>query len=455
MFKEMYNYFTRCGYMDYLYRLLQQNDHSKVVIAILNVFTKSKILHKWAKVTKCDSRSTGFREKGNGEYRQHNYCEALKWYNKAITSATENSTALKLGFSNRSALCYTVKAYKACLNDIDICFKIGRTDQPLADKLTQRKRECERWVWIIDCQLMVEKGSFSGTVFDFKVERNPQIPCASRDVDVVKENDKLKVVAVRNIEVGTVVAMETAYACELADTNQYLACYYCHKFDFNLIPCDKCCEVMFCSENCKARCNIEFHNIECHIMHLLSQGGINNTVEIQATIKMRQMCSSWAEFIKASKKIGAERMKESSVNEIYNENNKFSVLCFDDDLHFLYGRLCNVCFISAAIIYYLLEVPSFFPEKRELKDKAIQALARVMVNMYLYCIKITIQNSSKNADTGTISRDTMCNVGFFSFTGKLKHCCDANLLVLGLNKKIALIAAKPIKKGDELTISYM
>lgn len=58
-------------------------------------------------------------------------------------------------------------------------------------------------------------------------------------------------------------------------------------------------------------------------------------------------------------------------------------------------------------------------------------------------------------DTKLISiRHEAPNYEWFSFTGKLKHCCDANLDVLGLNNKVALIALKSIKTGDELTISY-
>ncbi|XP_026318426.1 SET and MYND domain-containing protein 4-like [Hyposmocoma kahamanoa] len=455
MLNGIYDYLTMRGYMGQLYELLRQDDYSKIVIAALDALTKTKVFVELVKVTKNDQRSTEFRIKGNEAYLNSNYRDAFRWYNNAILCATENSRALKLGYSNRSALLYTIKAYKACINDIDTCFNIGPSDHLLAERLTQRKNNCQRRQWIADFQVLMERDTFGGTFFNFNVERNPQIPCASLDVDIVKETDKLKAVAVRNIGVGILVALEKAYACQLDEENQYMACEYCHKFYFNLIPCDKCCEVMFCSEICKQRCNREFHNDECQIMHFMNGIGSGCRLAVRATIKMRNMCSSWSEFIEASKNIGAKRMKESSVNEIYDVNNKLSMLCFDNELHFRYGRLCNASFMTAMAIHFLLRLPSFFPEKQVERVEAIQAFAQVMVNLGVHYTKINIQNTTKYFNTEKVTREMVCNIGWFSFTGKLKHSCDANLLVLGLNNKIALIAIRPIKKGDELTISYV
>lgn len=436
--------------VDKIYESLQQDDYSEVVLAALSVLTKTGQMPKIGRETKCEIKSTSFRKKGNDKYQYRNYRTTLMYYNRAILFAPENSKALMLGYSNRSALLYAIKAYKACLNDIDICFNMGCTDQSLADKLAKRRRECYRNILRDDKRLIIDN-----TFFKFDVKRNPQIPCTILDVGVVKNTNKLKIVAARDIKVGTVVAQETAYVCKLGFTHEHLACFYCHKFDLNLIPCDRCCEVMFCSETCKVRCNKEFHDIECQIMHCIKfpQTGPLCKMNIKAAIKMRQKCSSWKEFTEASKNIGVERMERSSVNEIYDVNNKFSLLCLDNDLHFLYGELFNSSIFTAIVIYYLLEVPSFFPVKQEDKDEAIQAFARVMVNLCLFCRPLEIINHTIDAVTG-ILKYANPNFGWFSFTGKLKHCCDANLLVLGLNNQVSLLAIKPINKGDELTISY-
>lgn len=455
MTKQIFDYLIKHGCMDQIYESLLQDDYSEAVLAALGVLTETGQMPELSKVTKCETKSTLFRKEGNGKYQKHNYREALIWYNNAILFAPENSTALKLGYSNRSALLYTIKAYKACLNDIDTCFNMGCTDQSLADRLAQRRRECRENISRDHKRPIVKRGTFGGTFFNFDVKRNSQIPCVSHDVGVVKETDKVKAVAARNIEVGTVVALETAYVCELELGHKYLACFYCHKFDLNLIPCDKCCEVMFCSETCKVRCNNEFHDIECQIMHCIkfTQGGASCKMKIKAAIKMRKKCLSWQEFIEASTNMGPERMKKSSVNEIYDVKNKFSLLCFDNDIYFLYGQLCDASFLTAIVIYYLLQVPSFLPERQEERDKATQAFARVMVNLCLFYRKVEIVNFTMDPDTGILGH-TMPNFGWFSFSSKLKHCCDANLLVLGLNNRVALIAIKPIKNGDELTISY-
>ncbi|XP_049876340.1 uncharacterized protein LOC126373972 isoform X2 [Pectinophora gossypiella] len=49
----------------------------------------------------------------------------------------------------------------------------------------------------------------------------------------------------------------------------------------------------------------------------------------------------------------------------------------------------------------------------------------------------------------------IANYGWFSFIGKLRNSCNPNVLAVGLNKKTALLAIAPIKRGTELTISYV
>ncbi|KOB52277.1 Uncharacterized protein OBRU01_22980, partial [Operophtera brumata] len=46
------------------------------------------------------------------------------------------------------------------------------------------------------------------------------------------------------------------------------------------------------------------------------------------------------------------------------------------------------------------------------------------------------------------------NYGWFSMSSKLKHSCEPNLMVLGLNDSVGLVALRTIKKGEELTISF-
>lgn len=455
MIAGIYENLAKHGHMDRIYEALQHDDYSKAVMAALDVLTNTGQMPKFDKEKKCETKSTMYRKQGNEDYVNNNYPEALICYNKAILFAPQKSTALTLGYSNRSALLYHTKAYKACLNDIDTCYKLGLTDQFVRDKLERRVKECTPNLWA-DIGHEMNKVTFGGTFFNFNVPRNHQVPCASLDVGVVKETDKFKVVAVKNIDVGTLVSLETAYACELRPEVNYLACYYCHKLDLNLIPCDNCCDAMFCSETCKVLCNREFHNTECQIMHCFKffELQFGYKMIVKSVIKMRQMCSSWAEFIEASKKIGAKRISKSSVNEIYDVNNKFSILCNDHDIHFFYGQLCNISFKTSFLIFYLLGVKSFFPENHEVRDEAIKAIARVLVDLNFSCINVTIIHSSRNLDTKTITTNSTTNIGWFSFTGKLKHSCDPNLLVIGLNNKVALIAIKPIKKNDELTISY-
>ncbi|KAJ2940398.1 hypothetical protein O0L34_g77 [Tuta absoluta] len=170
---------------------------------------------------------------------------------------------------------------------------------------------------------------------------------------------------------------------------------------------------------------------------------------------MKQLCKSWKELIDASMIIGEDRMRTSSIKENFDVNSKFSLLCHNSTNHFVHGEVFNQSFSFGITLRDLANLPSFFPKEADERNAAIRALARIMMHLYLSYRKIEIINAAKDMSSGNFTSMELPNSGWFSFAGKLKHSCNANLLLMGLKNKIALVAIRPIKKGDELTISFL
>uniref|UniRef100_A0A1E1WDH3 SET domain-containing protein n=1 Tax=Pectinophora gossypiella TaxID=13191 RepID=A0A1E1WDH3_PECGO len=455
---DLINYLSENGHLDHVYKVL--DDPSEVVVTLMKVMNETGTMPQCVEDFKSESISNMFRLEGNQAYKAKHFGLALESYNKSLSYAPTQSTAMKLAYGNRSALLYTLKQYTDCMNDIDTIFSMGCADFDLAERLNQRKNQCEKMAKASsDLETNSIKNGLAGKFFNFDVKRHPEIPCASTDISVIMESGLPKVVAAKDIQVGTLVSLESPFVCELNASNYWIACHYCHKFKFNLMPCDGCTVALFCDEICKKKCYIEFHNIECQIMSCFhSQHGIiGGNMNIRAALKMKQKCKTWKELITASFSIGEDRMRNSCVSDIYDKESKFSMLSFDNNLHFVHGKTIN-CGVPCAIeLHYLKGVPNFWPTCEDEKDEGVRAFARIMMKLNLFYPPVLIRNiclDALNVHSGNLVTSSH-NFGWFAFTGKLKHSCDANLLALGLKNSIALVAVHPIQNGSELNISYL
>ncbi|KAI5637818.1 hypothetical protein NE865_09473 [Phthorimaea operculella] len=429
---------------------MQSLRSATVVITAMNALKNVEEL-KFIEIHKSEKASIFYRSEGNKFYAAKKFRSALECYNRSLMYAPKNSHAMKLAYSNRSALLFTVEAYTASFSDIVTVFSMGLTDKKLIQRLQVRKLECLRLAWKDN---LLFGDEWERNLFKFDVKRNAQIPCASKNVDVVTESGFPKIVAARNTPVGTIVAIEQPFVNALHEGNNYISCHYCHKLSLNLVPCDECCEVLFCDEECKKNAKYEYHNIECKVSHKFVSGP-ESKMGLKAALKMRKKCKSWKELVDASTNIGADRMRSSSVRDIYDVNSKFSLLCYNFTDVYVHGQIFTQSFVYGTILNELANVPDFFPKKSEEKDAAMRAFARIMMHLFTSYRKIEVPSVAKDFATGILTAHIQLNFGFFSFASKLKHDCNANLVVLGLNNNIALMAIRPVKTGDELTISFL
>lgn len=450
------DYLKQCGLnIDDVYKALSNPDMSVIVMMVLDVLRKTNNLPDViSNESKCEIKSTAFRNEGNRAYASSKYQSALICYNQALLFAPQGSRPLKLAYSNRSALLFKVQAYNACLNDIDTCFSLSCPPDIIA-KLTTRKQEARNNEWAEKLAKHTSRTVFTEQFFLLNERRNPQIPCASMDIGVIVENHVPKIVATTDIKVGAVIALETAFVSTSDPLNARFSCYYCHKMQLNLQPCEGCCYALFCDEICRENCMTEYHNIECQIISVFDNliTGTWVRMAFKALLKMKQM-SSWPELIAESHKMGMSRIKTSSINEIYDSNSKFSLLNIEDDRHFLHGPMYNHSMKCAFLVYYLERVSGFYPQLPEEREEAKRAVGRLLMFLSLHTTNhLMVPSTTVKAQDNSEFQD-IPNWGWFSFLGKLKSSCYANVLIAGLNKTIALVSQQPIKRGTELTVTY-
>ncbi|CAH2093205.1 unnamed protein product [Euphydryas editha] len=451
---SFHHFLTTNNLVDEIYDAMEKDDLSEIVMTAMKVLKTTNSLRPLNTIIKSAQMSEKYRNEGIKMYKNNDYKSIFLIYNQAILRAPKNSRELKLAISNRSALFYKLKVYKACLRDIDTCFEMGCPDDILI-KLKKRRKDVKKLIAVEDFKqkylhCCVDK------FINCNIKRHPLVPCASTHVEFTG-SDSPKIVAARDIKPGSVVSCEKAYICSTNYNYTLTACYYCQKYALNLIPCDNCCFAMFCDNICKDTCYHEYHKWECPIMEAVKLNCQSPTANLmfKVVLKMRSKCMSWKELIDASYSTGLDRMRTSSIGEIYNGNNLFSVLNVRNDKPFVYGILCNSSFICAGLLHYLEEIPLFYPRDSNEKQKAMQALGRIMLFLSIYQTPTPLfQHMTDPTTNESYSLCNVLNFGIFPFTGKLKKSCKPNLLVLNKNNELILIALRTIKSGEELTISF-
>ncbi|XP_026318429.1 uncharacterized protein LOC113229138 [Hyposmocoma kahamanoa] len=199
------------GLIDDVYKSMSNPDLSVIVMKMFDILHLINSLPVViTKENKSESKSTEFRNEGNRAYARNKLQSALICYNKALLYAPKDSRALKLAYSNRSALLHKVNALSACLNDINTCFSLG-CPLDIIEKLRTRKEDANSKVWAETLAECSARSIFCEDYFKLIEPRNPQIPCASMDVGVIIENDVPKIVATTDIKVGTPIALEKAF----------------------------------------------------------------------------------------------------------------------------------------------------------------------------------------------------------------------------------------------------
>lgn len=355
---------------DEIYDAINTYDMAKIVRAATNVLKKTAYAPPVYEIEgmianpKCETTSTKLRNIGNERYKAGRYRTALVSYNMALAFAPKDSYEMMLAYGNRSAVMFTIRYFTACQEDIKTCLSMG-CPKSLADKLS--KRSNATLPYMHEELLQTVQSPFINSFFQFDCKRNVDVPCAIADVAFENIDGEKRVIAGKDIRVGTVVVIERAYATCVPAHSSYLTCYYCNKMALRLHPCDGCQKALFCDNECRDLCMKEYHRIECRIVDCLTPPTYEEPVSILMTrsaIKM-SLKLGWDAFITASKDIGASRMRTATVRQTFNSEEPLSMLSYDDNKHLLEGKMFNGSVICSLILDCLNEVPDYFPKGKE------------------------------------------------------------------------------------------
>lgn len=220
------------------------------------------LLHKMSKMRysvdgsfyKNEVNAKRYRELASKQFKKELFMDAMESNNKSLCFAKVGSKSLGLAYANRATCFLKMNMFKKCLADIELAIE-NHYPKDLMDKLEKRKN---------DCLKLMETEEDQSENSDFKLDfnANEMFPCLA-NVVVIQCNDRDSrcMIATADIEVGKTIMVEQCYIGVTKD-DHYKSCNICLKTNQNLIPCQKCTSVLFCSD-CKEN---DLHGTECDIV---------------------------------------------------------------------------------------------------------------------------------------------------------------------------------------------
>ncbi|XP_068990065.1 SET and MYND domain-containing protein 4-like isoform X3 [Neodiprion pinetum] len=260
---------------------------------------------------------------------------------------------------------------------------------------------------------------------------NVKIPCAS-DAIAVEHSAKLvwHLIATRKIKPGEILILEKPHCTILDHWSIYIYCSHCLQISWTLIPCKYCVYAAYYSELCRDKAWNEYHEIECSIMGFLLCFSVPEQywLGVRLTIMISQKGMKLATLKEELAHV--DRFKGPHTKENIND-----------------GKFCNEQYRN---IYTLPNnVGSSFVLK-QLVSVLWCALSICMIGreteMFGKKMEFGASCCSASYDHG-LTLLALCRLA--------NHSCDPNTIEQWYTDYLALYAAYPIEKGEQIFRSYV
>lgn len=377
---------------------------------------------------KSDELAEKYRQIGNRKFAEKKWPESLEWYNRSLCFAENGSKMLGLAYAQRASYFRMIKMYSNCLIDIELakqhCYP--------PDSLVALER------WKIECMdLMRTNNDYRNTLdpnLDFEVNQN--FPSLANVVEI-QYNSKYgrHVIAKDDIKVGKTVMVEQSYLGENF-YDKYKTCIICLRTNKNFQPCKNCTTALFCPE-CQ---NNDLHYIECNFYPgpyanfrgisllrsiLLAKNAFQNVNQLICFVKM----------MLANKKLPPLSQAQANYSSFFNlSKNQNSEI-----------KAQLICLLHRTLLNQP-ELAAFF------KTKSHKRFLMHLIYHHILIIAHATQTIRYKSSDGKLvikSHQLSITASYFN------HSCVPNVCITHKNGFVTCVTIRPIRKNDQLFVTYI
>lgn len=385
------------------------------------------------------------RMAGNEKFKAGDFHAAMAKYNESICLAENGSEYLSLAYGNRSSCFEKMKMFSNCLIDIQLAKDCSYPER-MMQKLNDRKAKCM-------LEMQSEKLILNQPTLSFPADENLSCMANVLRIDVDNQYGRL-ITATQDIPIGSTILIEEDYVRYVVGEN--LKCSSCGKRNVNFIPCEICGGAMFCNELCLKN---NFHQVECEMlvdMDLCSDGNFFPLFVLRSLVVGLSAFSSTTEmmkFVENCRNTDQFETPLSTLSATLKYRAFFKLSSFVPNSIFL--DLCK----EAYFVYQSIKSSS-------LGDKfQTKSHQRFLIHLIIHHSAVLRTNNFTDSDVRTMMifgesfdtthKDSEYEHILLLVTSYLNHSCCPNVAKMKKNNLSICTTILPIRKGDQLFISYV
>lgn len=377
--------------------------------------------------------SAEYRNAGNSAFGRNDWHLAMEWYNKSLCFAENGSENIGLAFGNRSACFFNLKMFRKCLIDIDMALKSNYPERLMA-KLEKRRTDGLKCIEE-DLEFVPREPALS-------FEPSTMFPSMANILQIEKSKKFGRLVKTNaDVAVGETVLVEKAYVNKVI-IDKYVRCNVCYRLETNLVPCKECTGDMFCHQECEWN---SFHKIECNMKTMAKVDEIStfHLQIIRSVLMAVKTIPNIEQLMTFVEKTVAEDPLEIPESEPVDEIAKY--------------RTFLMLWINSKMETNMFNWRVFFIHKTLMDNSDFQAMfaslkhQRFLMHLIGHHSAIIHYNARASIQIIGTSYSTELQPLIAAY---FNHSCAPNVATVRCDNVLAAIAIRPIRKGEQLFISY-
>lgn len=198
------------------------------------------------------------------------YVDAAVQYCNSLKAAAPYSKSSALAYANRSAALYHLKKFQDCIADIDRALNLPYPND-LKPKIIARKESAVAILRKRNQNLAKDDEiEAKAEELTYAHGENPKLPGVSVGIEVAYSSHEGRgLLARKEFQLGDLLFVEEAFFTVPAFETPQIFCHHCIKESLSLIPCNRCCVRIYCSEECEKQAFDKYHRTECALLEIL------------------------------------------------------------------------------------------------------------------------------------------------------------------------------------------
>lgn len=364
-------------------------------------------------------RSIELRNLGNEQFYLENVPKAMDYYNRSLCFAEIDSENVALAYANRSAGFFHMQKYREAIVDIELA-ENAFIPEHMWPELEERKQKCR--------DLIVAGKQRSENVPKLGYDIDENFPCMAECLDLQNSKEFGRYfLAKRDIPVGKIVLSEESFI-GAKKNYESMGCSNCLQLNMNFIACPQCNAAVFCTNQC----------MQLNRTHKWECGTLFNTLDHEIRFQAQ------AVFVAIETFASVDHLIEF-IQNIQKHSDNFPTSLHDATTKYQFFFQLSKSLPTTEDIFLVFKIYTdlmSIPKIAALFDT--HGKQRFLKHLVAHHFLVILNNSH-----GSQSYESVGNI--FSM---FNHSCAPNLLQYFAGKQ-HLITIRPVKKGEQLFISYL